>query len=143
MTVMSKAKLNPETMAVEVAEVLKAKEIRLAAQPLDGAVVYVIGTQVFYGDRPLCALPDKVAPSGRLCVSGEYLAYFSSSGMICVLDRTGRIIRIRRIDRVSSVFGLSTLTQCVYGVRENFTEVYAYDFAKDVVGTLFSVEREY
>ena len=66
MMLMSKAKLNPESMTVEVSEILRAKEIRLAAQGLDGAVVY--------------------------------------------------------------------------GVREDQTNVYAYDFAEDTVRTLFSVE---
>ncbi len=143
MQVMSKAKLNPQTMALEVTEVLKAKEIRLAAQPLDGAVVYVVGAQVFCGDRPLCVLPEKLSPGGRLYVDGSYLAYFSDSGTTYVLDRTGQIIRTKRIKGATSVFGLSALTHCIYGVREDVREVYAYDFAGDVVKTLFSVERGY
>ncbi len=140
MMLMSKAKLNPESMAVEVSEILRAKEIRLAAQGLDGAVVYVVGTEVFAGDRRLCVLPERLSPSGPLYVSGEYLAYFSASETIYVLNRTGDVVRSRRIDEASSVFGISALTHCVYGVREDQTNVYAYDFAEDIVRTLFSVE---
>ncbi len=138
--VMSKAKLNPESMTVEVAEILRAKEIRLAAQGLDGAVVYVVGTEVFAGDHRLCILPEKLSPSGGLYIGGEYLAYFSASETIYVLNRTGDVVRSRRIDEASSVFGLSALTHCVYGVREDLRNVYAYDFVKDAVRTLFSVE---
>lgn len=138
--VMSKAKLNPESMAVEVSEILRAKEIRLAAQGLDGAVVYVVGTEVFCGDQPLCVLPERLSPSGGLYIDGEYLAYFSASGTIYVLNRTGDVVRSKRIDEASSVFGLSALTHCVYGVREDLRNVYAYDFVEDAVRTLFSAE---
>ena len=140
MMVMSKAKLNPESMTVEVTEILRAKEIRLAAQGLDGAVVYVVGTEVFAGDHRLCILPEKLSPCGGLYIDGEYLAYFSASETIYVLNRTGDVVRSRRIDEASSVFGLSALTHCVYGVREDLRNVYAYDFVEDAVRTLFSVE---
>lgn len=140
--VMSKAIFNSQTMAVETSEVLRAEEIRLATQGLDGAVVYVVGTEVFCGDHLLCVLPESVAPSGRLCVNGAYLAYFSTGGTIYVLNRTGEIMRSRRIDGARSVFGLSALTQCVYGVRDNRREVYAYDFAEDTVQTLFSIDEQ-
>jgi len=140
MMILSKVRLDLETMAIEVREILRAKEIRLAAQGLDGAVVYVVGTEVFAGDHRLCVLPEKLSPSGGLYIDGEYLAYFSASETIYVLNRTGKIVRSKRIDEASSVFGLSALTHCVYGVREDLRNVYAYDFGEDVVRTLFSAE---
>lgn len=138
--ILSKVRLDLETMAVEVREILRAKEIRLAAQGLDGAVVYAVGTEVFCGDQRLCVLPERLSPSGGLYIDGEYLAYFSASETIYVLNRTGDVVRSRRIDEASSVFGISALTHCVYGVREDLTNVYAYDFAEDAVKELFSVE---
>lgn len=141
--VLSKATFNSQTMAVETSEVLRAEEIRLATQGLDGAVVYLVGTEVFCGDQPLCVLPEKLAPSGRLCVNGAYLAYFSTGGTIYVLDRTGQVIQTKRIDKAGSVFGLSALTRSVYGATENNRSIYSYDFAEDSVRELFSVEGEY
>ncbi|MDI6450659.1 hypothetical protein [Anaerobaca lacustris] len=147
--VLSKAIFNSQTMAVETSEVLRAEEIRLATQGLDGAVVYLVGTELFAGDRRLCVLPEKVRPGGRLHVDGGYLAYISSSGMVYVLDRTGDIIRSRQIDEASSLFGLSALMRSVYGVTEglrgehSYDCVYSYDFEEDTMKELFSVESQY
>ncbi len=94
----------------------------------------MVGTEVFAGDHRLCVLPEKLTPSAGLYIDGEYLAYFSASETIYVLNRTGKIVRIPSGSmKPPRSFGLSALTHCVYGVREDLRNVYAYDFVEDVV----------
>jgi len=124
--ILSKVKLDIDSMTLRTSELLHEDEIILAKQNLNGSLVYVTGNRLLRDNEILALLPEGAGT--RPFVDGNYLAFVSKKRKkIYILSDKGEVLGIKHKSRESMFVGLSAANRCVYLTSKDRDKILAYD----------------
>lgn len=126
-TVLSKAQLDIDSMALQTSEVLQQEDdILLARQNLNGSLVYISGHRLFRDNKILALLPE----GAGMCpfIDGKIIAFVAKNRRkIYILNDKGEVLGIKHKSRESMFVGLSAANRCVYLTSKDRDKILAYD----------------